>query len=151
MAVYQRSFQPRPWVKAILAKPKVIVTISYKYHNFDFYEGFTAVFTNLGKSGTEGPDSVGSHYTGQDHDRQVTVSGGIQLWTVPQTGEYRIETIGASGGYSEDLKDIFKLILQKHPIYKNKISLNPQNTFSFKRVFTVLAKPKVTNNFLLVS
>ena len=67
-----------------------------------FYEGFTAVFTNLGKSGEKGPDSVGSHYTGQDHDGQVTVSNGIQLWTVPHTGEYRIETIGASGGYSED-------------------------------------------------
>ena len=67
-----------------------------------FYEGFTAVFTNLGKSGEKGPDSVGSHYTGQDHDGQVTVSSGIQLWTVPHTGEYRIETIGASGGYSED-------------------------------------------------
>ena len=67
-----------------------------------FYEGFTAVFTNLGKSGTKGPDSVGSHYTGQDHDGQVTVSNGIQLWTVPHTGEYRIETIGASGGYSKD-------------------------------------------------
>ena len=67
-----------------------------------FYEGFTAVFTNLGKSGTKGPDSVGSHYTGQDHDGQVTVSNGTQLWTVPHTGEYRIETIGASGGYSED-------------------------------------------------
>ena len=66
------------------------------------YEGFTAVFTNLGKSGTKGPDSVGSHYTGQDHDGQVTVSNGTQLWTVPHTGEYRIETIGASGGYSED-------------------------------------------------
>ncbi|XP_066026868.1 leukocyte tyrosine kinase receptor-like [Pocillopora verrucosa] len=66
------------------------------------YCGFTAVFTNLGKNGTEGPNSVGSHYTGQDHDGQVTVSSGIQLWTVPHTGEYRIETIGASGGYSED-------------------------------------------------
>ena len=67
-----------------------------------FYEGFTAVFTNLGKSGTKGPDSVGSYYTGQDHDGQVTVSNGTQLWTVPHTGEYRIETIGASGGFSKD-------------------------------------------------
>ena len=67
-----------------------------------FYEGFKAVFTNLGKSGTEGPDSVGSHYKGQDHDGQVTVSSGIQLWTVPHTGEYKIETIGASGGYIKD-------------------------------------------------
>ncbi|CAH3137353.1 unnamed protein product [Pocillopora meandrina] len=65
-------------------------------------KGFTAVFTTLGKNGTKGPDSVSGHYTGQDHDGQVTVSGGIQLWTVPHTGKYRIETIGASGGYGED-------------------------------------------------
>ena len=32
---------------------------------------------------------------------------------------------------------------RRHPMYKNKISLNPQNTCSFKRVFTVLAEPKV--------
>ena len=67
-----------------------------------FYEGFTAVFTNLDTSGSQGPDSVGSHYTGQDHDGQVTVSNGTQLWTVPHTGEYRIEAIGASGEYGED-------------------------------------------------
>ena len=67
-----------------------------------FYEGFTAVFTNLDTSGSQGPHSVGSHYTGQDHDGQVTVSNGTQLWTVPYTGEYRIETIGASGGYGKD-------------------------------------------------
>ena len=67
-----------------------------------FYEGFTAVFTNLDTSGSQGPHSVGSHYTGQDHDGQVTVSSGTQLWTVPYTGEYRIEAIGASGEYGED-------------------------------------------------
>ena len=32
---------------------------------------------------------------------------------------------------------------RRHPMYKNKIGLNPQNTCSFKRVFTVLAEPKV--------
>ena len=83
------------------------MTFSYSCDNFQYYSvhftGFnTAVFTNLGKSDSQGPDSVGSHYTGQDHNGQVTVSSGIQLWTVPHTGEYRIETIGASGGYSED-------------------------------------------------
>ena len=67
-----------------------------------FYAGFTAVFTNLGKTGSEGPKSIGCHYKDQDHDGQVTVSSGIQLWTVPRTGKYRIEAIGASGGYSED-------------------------------------------------
>ncbi|XP_066021204.1 ALK tyrosine kinase receptor-like [Pocillopora verrucosa] len=64
--------------------------------------GFTAVFTNLGMSGRIGSESIGSYYTGQDHDGQVTVSSGIQQWTVPHTGEYRIEAIGASGGYGKD-------------------------------------------------
>ena len=57
------------------------------------------MFTNLGETGSNGPDSIGSHYKDQDHDRQVTLSSGIQVWTVPRTGEYRIEAIGASGGY----------------------------------------------------
>ena len=60
------------------------------------------MFTNLGKIGSDGRRSIGSHYKDQDHDGQVTVSSGIQVWTVPRTGEYRIEAIGASGGYSED-------------------------------------------------
>ena len=42
---------------------------------------------------------LGSHYTGQDHDGQVTLSNGIQQWNVPYTGDYRIEAIGAAGGY----------------------------------------------------
>ena len=66
------------------------------FHN---YPGFNAVFTNLGASGGYGPTSLGSHYTGQDHDGQVTLSSGIQYWTVPYTGKYKIEAIGAAGGY----------------------------------------------------
>ena len=66
------------------------------------YAGFSAVFTTLDASeGGKGPASIGSHYTGQDHDGQVTLSSGIQLWTVPHTGRYRIEAIGASGGYGK--------------------------------------------------
>ena len=57
------------------------------------------VFTNLNASGRYGPTTLGSHYTGQDHDGQVTLSSGIQQWTVPYTGNYRIEAIGAAGGY----------------------------------------------------
>ena len=60
------------------------------------------MFTNLGKIGPKGPDAIGSHYKDQDHDGEVKLLSGIQLWTVPRTGEYRIEAIGASGGYSED-------------------------------------------------
>ena len=64
-----------------------------------YYAGFRAVFTNLGASGRLGPTSLGSYYSGQDHDGQVTLVSGIQQWTVPQTGDYRIEAIGAAGGY----------------------------------------------------
>ena len=60
------------------------------------------MFTNLGETGSKGPDSIGSHYKDQDHDRKVKLFSGIQLWTVPRTGEYRIEAIGASGGYGKD-------------------------------------------------
>ena len=63
------------------------------------YTDVKAVFTNLGASGRYGPTTLGSHYTGQDHDGQVTLSSGIQQWTVPYTGDYRIEAIGAAGGY----------------------------------------------------
>ena len=64
-----------------------------------YYAEFRAVFTNLGASGRLGPTSLGSHYSGQDHNGQVTLVSGIQQWTVPYTGDYRIETIGAAGGY----------------------------------------------------
>ena len=63
------------------------------------FSAFSAVFTNLGTSGRLGPTTLGSHYTGQDHDGQVTLSSGIQQWTVPSTGSFRIEAVGAAGGY----------------------------------------------------
>ncbi|XP_015747665.1 PREDICTED: uncharacterized protein LOC107327444 isoform X2 [Acropora digitifera] len=62
-------------------------------------KAFVAVFTNLGASGRLGPTSIGSHYRGKDHDGQVTLASGIQNWTVPSSGEYQVEAIGASGGY----------------------------------------------------
>lgn len=44
---------------------------------------------------------LGRHYTGQDHDGEVELLRGIQQWIVPYTGEYRIEAIGAAGGYDK--------------------------------------------------
>ena len=73
--------------------------IPFNCLNFINFSGFNAVFTNLAASGRYGPTSLSSHYTGQDHDGQVTLSSGIQQWTVPGTGDYRIEAIGAAGGY----------------------------------------------------
>ena len=36
----------------------------------------------------------------------MTLSSGVQLWRVPYTGKYRIETVGASGGYVTKEKNI---------------------------------------------
>ena len=70
------------------------------------YPGFNATFTNLESSGRNGPTLVDNPYKGQDHDCQVTLSSGIQQWTVPYTGQYRIEAVGAAGGYSKNHSDI---------------------------------------------
>ena len=70
--------------------------------NFTFFLSiFKAVFSNLNATGRYGPTSLGSYYAGQDHDGQVALSSGIQQWTVPYTGDYRIEAIGAAGGYDK--------------------------------------------------
>ena len=79
---------------------KVVLLLNFGLLLFLAHLGFDATFTSLGASGRYGPTSLGSHYTGQDHDGQVTLSSGIQQWTVPYTGEYRIEAVGAAGGYS---------------------------------------------------
>ena len=68
---------------------------------FVFPSAIKAIFTNLNATGRYGPTTLGSHYKGQDHDGQVTLSGGIQQWTVPYTGDYRVEAVGAAGGYDE--------------------------------------------------
>ncbi len=57
-------------------------------------------FTNAGASGGSGPtqSQVNSSYSGTTLADAVTVSGsGLQLWTVPTTGVYRIEVVGAGG------------------------------------------------------
>ena len=73
-----------------------------------YWAEFRAVFTNLGASGRLGPTSLGSYYSGQVHDGQVTLLSGIQQWTVPYTGDYRIETIGATGGYGLRSNDQYR-------------------------------------------
>ena len=78
----------------------LLVALNFGLLLFLNHPGFNATFTSLGARGQEGP-KLGNHYTGQDHDGQVTLSSGIQQWTVPRTGQYRIEAVGAAGGYDE--------------------------------------------------
>ncbi len=56
-------------------------------------------FTTAGQTGTTGPDQamIDAAYAGTSLDGNVTVTGGIQYWTVPTTGNYSIEAFGAQG------------------------------------------------------
>ena len=57
-------------------------------------------FTNCGATGRNGPSQsdCNSEYSGTNLDGIVTVSSGIQTWTVPSSGAYTIEVWGADGG-----------------------------------------------------
>lgn len=72
------------------------------------YAFTTATFTTGGQTGSTGPDlttaRAGLTGTGTDAWKNNTAyfntSNGIQLWTVPTAGNYRIEAYGAKGGDS---------------------------------------------------
>ena len=54
------------------------------------------IFTNLGSEGPEGPANA-SGYLGTTLEGQVTLKAGIQMWQVPYTGTYIIQSRGAAG------------------------------------------------------
>ncbi|MFL3001762.1 MAG: hypothetical protein ACJZ0Y_06325 [Cytophagales bacterium] len=56
-------------------------------------------FTNCSKTGREGPSQsdCNTAYASTDLNGEVTLSGGIQSWTVPYTGTYTITVYGAQG------------------------------------------------------
>ncbi len=64
-----------------------------------FGQGTVYTFTTAEAAGTTGPTQgmVDAAYAGTTLDGTVTVTGGIQYWTVPATGDYQIEAWGAQG------------------------------------------------------
>ena len=61
----------------------------------------TVTFTNCSLTGKNGPSQsdCNTSYSGTSLEGDVTLSSGIQLWTVPTTATYTIEVWGAKGGY----------------------------------------------------
>ncbi|MBA2663866.1 MAG: hypothetical protein H0U74_16375, partial [Bradymonadaceae bacterium] len=62
----------------------------------------SGVFTNCGQNGRSGPaqNQCDAAYQGSEIAGLVAVTNGFQYWTVPVTGTYRIEVVGARGGQS---------------------------------------------------
>ena len=60
----------------------------------------TVTFSNCGNIGVYGPSQsdCDSEYSGTNLDGLVSLSSGIQQWTIPSSGTYTIEAQGAAGG-----------------------------------------------------
>ena len=72
--------------------------IPMKIFNTPYYSFTTFQFTTLGTSGPTGPTSLagyGTSYPGYGTPRALALSGGIQYWTVPVTGNYSFTIAGA--------------------------------------------------------
>ena len=59
------------------------------------------VFRTLNSKGPTGPNST-SGYIGTILEGKVNLSDGVQIWSVPVTGNYVIEVSGASGANGTD-------------------------------------------------
>lgn len=66
---------------------------------FGAQAGETYQFNTCGATGPIGPTQVlcDGAYSTSNLNGQVTILGGIQYWTVPISGTYRIDGVGAQG------------------------------------------------------
>ncbi len=88
----------RPVEKAL---GKILIFLSFFLLPAFTFAQQTYTFTTCGATGRYGPTQVQANtaYLTTNLNGSVTiVSGGIQTWTVPVTGNYEITTTGASGG-----------------------------------------------------
>ena len=74
-----------------------------QYASFALYSFSSHTFTNCGATGRSGPtlaNCKSSYSTTWENDTDLfnVQTQGIQEWTVPSTGTYRIEAYGAQGG-----------------------------------------------------
>ncbi|MNU53304.1 PKD domain protein [compost metagenome] len=79
------------------AKVKLVLLAAMMCITQGFAQTYT--FTNAGATGTNGPTQaqVTTAYAATPQAGMVTVTGGIQNWSVPVSGLYKIEVYGAKG------------------------------------------------------
>lgn len=84
------------WIKSGFGAASLLVIATAAMGNA---VGQTVQFTTCAASGAEGPTQAecDAAYAGTPLEGDVVVSDGIQNWTVPATGTYRITAVGAQG------------------------------------------------------
>jgi hypothetical protein len=102
------------FVYVINADGGVAIAVNGLTYSGAIYTFTNATFTTGGTTGKDGPSLAAAQSgltgTGVDAWKNNTTffntTGGIQLWTVPTTGTYRIEAWGAQGGGGTDSRSI---------------------------------------------
>ena len=107
------------WVNALLG-PSLLYSFS------------SHIFTSAGLTGTTGPTLTQSQnaYVGNiwtiNRNFFNVVYGGYQIWTVPQTGNYRIKAYGAGGGWRRDNSHSYKRGPGLGAVTQGNFSLNKE-------------------------
>ena len=83
--------------RRLLSLQVCILTICLAFSGIGLAQTYT--FTSGGATGQTPPTQgqIDATYTGTTLDGAVTVTAGIQFWTVPTTGVYTIEAFGGQG------------------------------------------------------
>ena len=84
-------------LKRLLHARSAVLAICVVIAGFGYSQTYT--FTSGGATGQTPPTQgdCDAAYTGTTLDGAVTVTAGIQYWTVPTTGSYTIEAFGGQG------------------------------------------------------
>ena len=84
---------------AVLGNSQILPSYQAVHYKKESSSSGQRTFTNCGKTGRNGPSQsdCNTAYASTDLNGEVTLSGGIQSWTVPYTGTYTITVYGAQG------------------------------------------------------
>ena len=90
------------WECDVMASDGSLTSNGFADIEVDSEWGGTLNFTNCGHTGAYGPSQsqCDTEYTGTTLDTLVTLNSGIQTYTIPSDGTYRIHVAGAAGGGS---------------------------------------------------
>jgi hypothetical protein len=102
--LYSTEYSIKSFAKSYNKMPSLVDTLTFTTGEpTELYAFSSQIFTNAGVTGRTGPtlSQCTTAYSGQSWVNNTSffnVVDGIQYWTVPDDGSYRIEVAGASGG-----------------------------------------------------